>query len=78
MDSPANVFFTLEYSKKPQPTPTKYIPGNGVYVFFIAGKIEVDNQILNTRDAMDIIDFDRFEIKINSKAKILLVEVPMK
>jgi hypothetical protein len=27
---------------------------------------------------MGIIDFDQFEIKINSKAKILLVEVPMK
>lgn len=54
------------------------IPKNGVYLFLIEGEIEVDNQILKPRDAMGIIDFDQFEIKINSKAKILLVEVPMK
>lgn len=53
------------------------IPQNGVYLFLIEGEIEVDNQILNTRDAMEIIDFDQFEIKINSKSKILLIEVPM-
>ena len=50
---------------------------NGVYLFLIEGEIEVNNQILNAKDAMGIIDFDEFEIKINSKAKILLVEVPM-
>jgi redox-sensitive bicupin YhaK (pirin superfamily) len=54
------------------------IPENGVYLFLIDGEIEVDNQILKIRDAMEITDFDQFEIKINSKAKILLVEVPMK
>ena len=54
------------------------IPQNGVYLFLIEGEIEVDNQILKQRDAIGIIDFDQFEIKINSKAKILLVEVPMK
>ena len=53
------------------------IPQNGVYLFLIEGEIEVDNQVLRPRDAMGIIDFDQFEIKINSKAKILLVEVPM-
>lgn len=51
---------------------------NGVYLFLIEGEIEVNNQILNAKDAMGIINFDEFEIKINSKAKILLVEVPMK
>lgn len=54
------------------------IPENGVYLFLIEGEIEVDNQILKTRDAMGIIDFEQFEIKINSKSKILLIEVPMK
>lgn len=53
------------------------IPQNGVYLFLIEGEIEVDNQILKERDALGIIDFDQFEIKINSKSKILLVEVPM-
>ncbi|WP_291102959.1 MULTISPECIES: pirin family protein [unclassified Flavobacterium] len=54
------------------------IPQNGVYLFLIEGEIEVDNQALKARDAMGIIDFEQFDIKINSKSKILLVEVPMK
>ncbi|NDP27430.1 MAG: pirin family protein [Flavobacterium sp.] len=54
------------------------IPENGIYLFLIEGEIEVDNQILKIRDSMEITDFMQFEIKINSKAKILLVEVPMK
>lgn len=53
------------------------IPQNGVYLFLIEGEIEVDNQALKARDAMGIIDFEQFDIKINSKSKILLVEVPM-
>jgi redox-sensitive bicupin YhaK (pirin superfamily) len=61
-------------------TTTKYevkIPKNGVYLFLIEGEIEVNNQILKARDAMGITDFDQFEIKIRTKSKILLVEVPM-
>ena len=53
------------------------IPQNGVYLFLIEGEIEVDHQVLKERDALGIIDFDQFDIKINSKSKILLVEVPM-
>ncbi|MFV8466668.1 pirin family protein [Flavobacterium sp. LB1P62] len=53
------------------------IPKNGVYLFLIEGEIEVNNQILKARDAMGITDFDQFEIKIITKSKILLVEVPM-
>ena len=53
------------------------IPKNGVYLFLIEGEIEVNQQILNKRDALGITDFDEFEIKINSESKILLVEVPM-
>ena len=62
-------------------TITKYkvkIPNNGVYLFLIEGEIEVNNQILEARDAMGITDFNEFEIKIRTQSKILLVEVPMK
>lgn len=54
------------------------IPQNGTYLFLTEGEIEVDNKILNAKAAIGIIDFDQFEIKNNSKSKILLVEVPMK
>lgn len=53
------------------------IPGNGVYIFVIEGAAEIGGQMLNERDAMGITDFEKFEIKIKSKSKILLVEVPM-
>ncbi|RTY93293.1 pirin family protein [Flavobacterium sp. RSP46] len=53
------------------------IPNNGVYLFLIEGEIEVNNHVLKARDAMGIIDFEAFEIKIITKSKILLVEVPM-
>jgi redox-sensitive bicupin YhaK (pirin superfamily) len=72
-------FFNLGiFEKNTSITYTINIPENGVYLFLIEGEIEVDNQILKQRDAMGIIDIDLFEIKINLKAKILLVEVPMK
>ena len=53
------------------------IPKNGVYLFLIEGEIEVDNHVLKARDALGIIDFNLFEIRIKTKSKILLVEVPM-
>jgi hypothetical protein len=53
------------------------IPKNGIYLFLIEGEIVVNNQTLKARDAMGITDFDEFEIKISTKSKILLVEVPM-
>ncbi|SDG80310.1 hypothetical protein SAMN04488062_102207 [Flavobacterium omnivorum] len=57
---------------------TVRIPENGVYLFLIEGEIEIDTQVLKARDAMGITNFENFKIKIISKSKILLVEVPMK
>jgi|SRR6218665_139547 len=54
------------------------IPKNGVYLFLIDGEIEIGNKILQERDAIGIVDFENFDITIHSKAKILVVEVPMK
>ncbi|MBB1192097.1 pirin family protein [Flavobacterium sp. SOK18b] len=53
------------------------IPNNGVYLFLIEGEIEINNQILTARDAIGITGTSAFDIKINSTAKILLIEVPM-
>ncbi len=51
--------------------------GNGVYLMVISGSLTVDQQELNTRDAIGITDFETFEIKANSQAKFLLMEIPM-
>ncbi len=51
--------------------------GNGVYLFLIDGEIEVNQTLLNKRDALEITDFESFKIDIIKKATILLIEVPM-
>lgn len=53
------------------------IQNNGVYLFLIEGEIEVNGAVANERDAFEITDFEEFNIKINKKSKILLIEVPM-
>jgi len=71
-------FFHLGiFDSNTQSTYTVRIPENGVYLFLIEGEIEINNQVLKARDAMGIADFESFEIKVISKSKILLVEVPM-
>jgi len=50
---------------------------NGVYVFVIEGNISIGDDILNKRDALGIMNTENFEIKINEKSKVLLIEVPM-
>lgn len=60
---------TLSYKNK--------FSGNGVYLFILEGEVEVNGEKLNKRDAIEIAEVDTFEIKINTDADLLAVEVPM-
>ncbi len=51
--------------------------GNGVYVFILKGQIEVNGQLLETRDGFGIWQTENFDIKAVSDAEFLLMEVPM-
>lgn len=51
--------------------------GNGVYLIVISGTLTVDGEELNTRDAIEITDFETLEIQASTNAKFLLMEVPM-
>ncbi|NHM01742.1 pirin family protein [Flavobacterium difficile] len=51
--------------------------GNGFYIMNIEGNIEVAGEQLETRDAIGIWDANEIEIKANSKAKFLVMEIPM-
>lgn len=51
--------------------------GNGVYVFVIEGKIEMDGHQLNRRDAMGIYDTSEVNLRSDSDSKVLFIEVPM-
>jgi redox-sensitive bicupin YhaK (pirin superfamily) len=50
---------------------------NGVYVFVISGSVEINGQVLNTRDGFGIWDVDQFDIKNITDSEVLLMEVPM-
>lgn len=49
----------------------------GVYLFVITGKITVNGEYLNKRDAAGITDSNEIEIKATEGAELLLLEVPM-
>ncbi len=50
---------------------------NGVYIFVLKGKIQINGQILDTRDGMGIWETDTVEIKAVEDAEFLIMEVPM-
>lgn len=51
--------------------------GNGLYVFNLSGEITVDDQKLSPRDGFGIWDIDAVNIKADTNAEFLLMEVPM-
>jgi len=51
--------------------------GNGVYAFILKGNVTINDQELNTRDAMGISDFETLNITANTEAEILLMDIPM-
>jgi quercetin 2,3-dioxygenase len=51
--------------------------GNGIYVFLISGSITVNNQLLESRDALGLWNTEELHITATSDAEVLLMEVPM-
>ena len=51
--------------------------GNGVYLMLIKGKIEVDGNVLEKRDAIGLSDLDSVSIKALEASELLAIEVPM-
>ncbi|MCE3282629.1 MAG: pirin family protein [Chitinophagaceae bacterium] len=51
--------------------------GNGVYAFVIEGEVTVNGTQLGKRDALGISDIDTLDIKADTAAELLLIEVPM-
>ncbi|MEL6696773.1 MAG: pirin family protein [Bacteroidota bacterium] len=52
-------------------------PRNGVYTFVLDGSVTIAGQALSKRDGFGVWETDAIDIKANSQAKILLMEVPM-
>lgn len=51
--------------------------GNGFYIMNIEGEIEVNGEKLEKRDALGIWETNEIEIKANTNAKFLVMEIPM-
>lgn len=51
--------------------------GNGVYAFILKGNVTINGQELNSRDAVGISGTDTLNIKANTDAEFLLMDVPM-
>jgi len=49
----------------------------GVYMLVISGKSSVENQHLQTRDAIGVSETDHFSIKAEEDTELLIIEVPM-
>jgi hypothetical protein len=53
-------------------------PGNGIYVFVLNGDVKINEQELNQRDALGLIDTNNLTIEaLSQNAEILIMEVPM-
>jgi redox-sensitive bicupin YhaK (pirin superfamily) len=50
---------------------------NGVYIFNLTGTLEVNGQLVETRDGFGIWDTDKINIKANTDSEFLIMEVPM-
>ena len=51
--------------------------GNGVYAFILSGKVTINEEVLDTRDGLGIWETDTINIKADSDAEFLLIDVPM-
>ena len=52
-------------------------PGNGIYVFVLEGSLQVDDQLLNTRDGMGVTNTSTLQFTARENARVLVMEVPM-
>lgn len=50
---------------------------HGVYVMSISGKVEVENETIDTRDAIGLSQLETFKIISNTNSELLFIEVPM-
>ena len=50
---------------------------HGVYLMLITGKLDLDGEVLERRDAIGIWETPSFEIKASQDAEILMIEVPL-
>lgn len=51
--------------------------GHGVYVFIVRGEVNVNGNGMRTRDGIGLWDVETIELKADTMAELLVIEVPM-
>ena len=51
--------------------------GNGTYVFVLEGAVKINNQVLNKKDALAVVDISSITIDTQATTRLLIIEVPM-
>lgn len=51
--------------------------GIGSYLFLLSGEVKVDGEVLQTRDAIGLSEYDKANIEVIKPAEFLLIDVPM-
>ena len=54
-----------------------HTPGNGVFVLLLGGSMELSGYQMDTKDSIEITDFDKLEFSFSKNSTVLLIEVPM-
>lgn len=54
-----------------------YSKENRTYIFIIEGTVNIENEILNRRDAIGISENNTVKLTAEDDAKILFIEIPM-
>jgi redox-sensitive bicupin YhaK (pirin superfamily) len=70
-------FHLGKFSKDTETTYELKKEGNGVYAFILSGTVTINGQELETRDGFGIWDTATLDIKANTDAEFLLMEIPM-
>lgn len=50
---------------------------NGVYIFVLAGNVEIDGNLLDKRDAIGVSEFENLKIEALVSSEFIIIEVPM-
>jgi redox-sensitive bicupin YhaK (pirin superfamily) len=66
-----------EFEKESKAVYNVHMKENGLYIFIIEGKIEIEGETYERRDGIGITDFENVEINFLDDTKIVLFEVPM-
>jgi redox-sensitive bicupin YhaK (pirin superfamily) len=73
-----DVWFNLgDFSEGTEVAYEPKLKGNGLYLMVVEGEVEVAGETLGKRDAIGLWELEKADIKVNTNAELLVIDVPM-